>query len=615
MIEASKRCTIGLVGYGEVGRILAEELRLAGHAVRAFDLKLQGEGDDALRAHAIAHGVQLCESPAAAVEPCDLAFSAVTAAQTVAAAESVAAHLAPGALLVDLNSASPQAKIRAAACIDAAGGRYLEAAVMSSVPPHRLRVPMLLGGAHAEAGAHRLSALGFNVRAGSERLGVVSATKLCRSVVIKGLEALVVEAFTGARAHGVEDAVLDSLQETFPGIDWQAQGSYLFQRVIEHGRRRGEELAESASMLREAGLDGAMAEAISWTQAQTADLADTGVFGAREAPGFARSADWRVEADRRLAARPSPKHKQAGVSMSFEKTPGWLDWYDGPSTPAFVLPPGAVDAHCHVFGPGDVFPYAPERKYTPCDASKEQLFALRDQLGFARNVIVQATCHGADNRALVDALQASDGMARGVATVRRDIGDAELEALHAAGVRGVRFNFVKRLVDFTPRDELMEIAGRIARLGWHVVIYFEACDLPELWDFFTALPTTVVVDHMGRPDVRKPVEGPEFELFMRFMREHENVWCKVSCPERLSMSGPAALDGERHAYRDVVPFARRVVRTFPDRVLWGTDWPHPNLKDHMPDDGLLVDFIPHIAPTAELQQKLLVDNPMRLYWS
>jgi len=201
-----------------------------------------------------------------------------------------------------------------------------------------------------------------------------------------------------------------------------------------------------------------------------------------------------------------------------------------------------------------------------------------------------------------------------VATVRRSVSDAELQALHAAGVRGVRFNFVKRLVDFTPKDELMEIAARVAELGWHVVIYFEAVDLPELWDFFTALPTTVVVDHMGRPDVRQPLDGPEFSLFLRFMREHENVWSKVSCPERLSVAGPSALNGEQAAYRDVVPFARRVVEEFPDRVLWGTDWPHPNLKDHMPDDGLLVDFIPHIAVTAELQCKLLVDNPMRLYW-
>ena len=300
--------------------------------------------------------------------------------------------------------------------------------------------------------------------------------------------------------------------------------------------------------------------------------------------------------------------------QAFTKSPGWLDWYPQPSKPRFVPPPGAVDAHCHVFGPGAEFPYAAERKYTPCDAGKQQLYALRDHLGFARNVVVQATCHGADNRAMVDALIHSGGRARGVATVRRSVTDPELESLHASGVRGVRFNFLKRLVDFTPREELMEIAARIAPLGWHVVVYFEAADLAELWDFFTALPTTVVVDHMGRPDVREPVQGPQFQRFVRLMREHPNVWCKVSCPERLSVAGPPALDGEREAYRDVVPFARHLVETFPDRVLWGSDWPHPNLKSHMPDDGLLVDFIPHIARSAAAQRRLLVDNPMRLYW-
>jgi len=300
--------------------------------------------------------------------------------------------------------------------------------------------------------------------------------------------------------------------------------------------------------------------------------------------------------------------------VEFEKTPAWLDWHTHPVKPRFELPPGSVDAHCHVFGPGAQFPFAPERKYTPCDASAAQLFALRDHLGFARNVVVQASCHGADNAAMLDTLVRSGGRARGVATVRRSATDAELKNMHAAGVRGVRFNFVKRLVDFTPKEELLEIATRIKPLGWHAEVYFEAMDLPELWDFFSALPTTVVVDHMGRPNVAKPSEGPEFELFMRFMREHDNVWSKVSCPERLSVNGPKALNGERNAYRDVVSFARRIVESFPERVLWGTDWPHPNLKDHMPDDGLLVDFIPHMARTAELQRKLLVSNPMRLYW-
>jgi 2-pyrone-4,6-dicarboxylate lactonase len=299
---------------------------------------------------------------------------------------------------------------------------------------------------------------------------------------------------------------------------------------------------------------------------------------------------------------------------TFEKTPGWLDWYAGPSKPKFQLPAGSVDSHCHVFGPGHLFPYAPERKYTPCDASKDQLFALRDHLGFSKNVIVQATCHGADNSALVDALLHSSDKARGVATVKRDVTDEQLQVLHNAGVRGVRFNFVKRLVDFTPKEELLEIANRIKALGWHIVIYFEAVDLPELWDFFTALPTIVVVDHMGRPDVSQPVDGPEFSLFIKLMTEHSNIWSKVTCPERLSVQGPKALNGEPHPYQDVIPFAKKIVELFPDRVLTGTDWPHPNLKDHMPDDGLLVDWIPNIAPTKDLQQKLLVDNPNRLYW-
>ncbi|MEV7096654.1 amidohydrolase family protein [Amycolatopsis sp. NPDC051045] len=299
--------------------------------------------------------------------------------------------------------------------------------------------------------------------------------------------------------------------------------------------------------------------------------------------------------------------------MTAPRTPGWLDWCAEPATPDFRLPPGAVDAHCHVFGPQAEFPFAPERKYTPGDAGKDQLFALRDHLGVSRNVIVQATCHGTDNSAMVDAVRAAGGRARGVATVRPDVGEAELRELDAAGVRGVRFNFVKRLVDASPHEDLSAIAKKIAPLGWHVVLYFEAADLPELAGFFGGLPTPLVIDHMGRPDVTKPVDGPEFGRFLDFAGTHD-VWVKVSCPERLTVTGPPTLDGERHAYADVVPFARRVVAQFPDRVLWGTDWPHPNLKHHMPDDGLLVDHVRQVAQTPELQRKLLVDNPMRLYW-
>ncbi len=260
-----------------------------------------------------------------------------------------------------------------------------------------------------------------------------------------------------------------------------------------------------------------------------------------------------------------------------------------------------------MFGPGDDFPYAPERKYTPVDAGRAELFALRDFLGFDRQVVVQATCHGADNSAMVDALRHSDGRARGVATIRPSVTDDELRDLHEAGVRGVRFNFVKRLVDPKPDAYYRALVERIAPLGWHVVVYFEAADLAERWNLFTALGVPVVVDHMGRPDVTKPVDGEEFGQFLRFMESGPDVWSKVSCPDRLSVEGPPL-------YSDVRPFARAVVERFPDRVLWGTDWPHPNMKSHMPDDGLLTDVIPHIAPTEDLQKRLLVANPTRLYW-
>ncbi|MCA0329175.1 MAG: amidohydrolase family protein [Actinobacteria bacterium] len=292
---------------------------------------------------------------------------------------------------------------------------------------------------------------------------------------------------------------------------------------------------------------------------------------------------------------------------TFAPDADWLVFHPSPTKPSFVPPPGAVDAHCHVFGPGDEFPYAPERKYTPVDAGKDKLFALRDFLGFDRQVVVQATCHGADNSAMVDALRSSEGRARGVATIRPSVTDDELRDMHEAGVRGVRFNFVKRLVDPKPDAYYRALVERIAPLGWHVVIYFEAADLAERWNLFTSLGVPVVVDHMGRPDVSKSVDGEEFGQFLRFMESGPDVWSKVSCPERLSLEGPPL-------YSDVRPFAAAVVERFPDRVLWGTDWPHPNMKSHMPDDGLLVDVIPRIAPTEDLQRRLLVDNPTRLYW-
>jgi len=293
---------IGLVGYGEVGRILAEDLRAQGCTVSAYDRKLDSaDTAPALRAHALDHGVALADDAADLARDADFIVSAVTASQAVAVAEACAAGLKPGAFFLDFNSASPGAKQRAAAAVDAAGGRYVEGAVMTSVPPYRIRVPLLLGGPWAGALCPRLAELGFAPKVASETLGVASATKMCRSVMIKGLEAMVIESFTAARHYGVEDAVIASLQETFPGLDWEKQAAYFFQRVIEHGRRRSEEVREVAETVREAGLTPWSAAGTAERQAWVADRADDGLFGVRGSPGFARSPDWRQEADRILA--------------------------------------------------------------------------------------------------------------------------------------------------------------------------------------------------------------------------------------------------------------------------------------------------------------------------
>ncbi|MBT0962962.1 DUF1932 domain-containing protein [Denitromonas iodatirespirans] len=295
---------VALVGYGEVGRILAEDLRARGVSVFAYDLKLADAASaPPLRAHAESHGVRLATDHAHAVARADLVICAVTARQTEAAASACAAALRTDAFFLDLNSASPGAKQRAAAMVDAAGGRYVEGAVMTSVPPYRSRVPMLLGGTSAAALCPGLNVLGFAATVASDRLGVASATKMCRSIMIKGLEAMVIESFTAARAYGVEAAVIASLHETFPGIDWESQASYFFGRVIAHGRRRSEEMFEVAATVREAGLDPFSAWGTAERQAWMADLAAAGVFGERTDPAFSRSRDWRLEADRILAAR------------------------------------------------------------------------------------------------------------------------------------------------------------------------------------------------------------------------------------------------------------------------------------------------------------------------
>ncbi|WP_439533517.1 amidohydrolase family protein [Polymorphobacter sp.] len=282
-----------------------------------------------------------------------------------------------------------------------------------------------------------------------------------------------------------------------------------------------------------------------------------------------------------------------------------VSWHSAPSTPRFVPPAGAVDAHCHVFGPMARFPFSAKAKYLPEDAGSDRLFALRDHLGFCRNVIVQASCHGTDNAATLDAIARSAGMARGVAVVDPAISDAELAALHAGGIRGVRFNFLKRLVDDAPKDRFIEVARRLPP-GWHVVVYFEADLLEELKPFLAAIPVPVVIDHMGRPDVTQGPDGADMRAFRTLLDSREDIWFKATCPDRLDPGG----DPWTAFAEAVAP----LVCAYPDRALWGTDWPHPNMESNIPDDGHLVDMIPRIAPDADLQRKLLVDNPMRLYW-
>ena len=291
---------IALIGYGEVGRILGEDLRAVGHEATAFDLKLRSDAGKPMRAHAAAHRVTLAESHGDAVRSAELVVSAVTASQTVAAAEACARGLRAGSFFLDLNSASPGAKITAAEHIARGGGRYVEGAVMTSVPPHRIKVPLLLGGPHAAALLPALDDLGFAAKVASDQLGIASATKMCRSVMIKGLEAMVIESFTAARRYGVEGALIKSLRETFPGVDWEKHAAYFFQRVIEHGRRRGEEMREAAVTVREAGLQPWSAAATAERQTWVADLADEGVFGKRGHKSFGASQDWRTEADRIL---------------------------------------------------------------------------------------------------------------------------------------------------------------------------------------------------------------------------------------------------------------------------------------------------------------------------
>lgn len=291
--------TIGLVGYGEVGKIFGAGLKPHADGIGAWDLKFaQAATRESETAHARAGGIVAQASMQALCGEADLIVSAVTASNTLAVAQEAARFIRPGAVFLDLNSASPGTKQRAAAAIDAAGGHYVEAGVMTSVPPYGIKVPMLLGGAKAGELALVLQAWGMDAKPVSERLGVASAIKMCRSVMIKGLEALVIESYATARAYGVEDHVLPTLAETFPSIDWQKQGAYFFSRVVQHGKRRAEEMREAANTVREAGFEPYMAAATAGKQQWVADEA-----AARAFEGLAKDARWQDYADRLLAAR------------------------------------------------------------------------------------------------------------------------------------------------------------------------------------------------------------------------------------------------------------------------------------------------------------------------
>jgi 2-pyrone-4,6-dicarboxylate lactonase len=267
-------------------------------------------------------------------------------------------------------------------------------------------------------------------------------------------------------------------------------------------------------------------------------------------------------------------------------------------------PPGACDAHCHIFGPAARFPFSPSRTYTPPDASLEDFERLQDRLGLARAVFVQASCHGTDNRAMLDALRRGAGRYAGVAMVDDDVTDDELADLNDAGVRGIRFNFVAHLGGAPDLDSFWPLVRRVAALGWHVVLHFDAQDLPTYTGLLDRMPCPYVIDHMARVDAAAGLEQPPFVALLDLMSD-ERCWVKVSGAERLTADG-------QPPYDDVVPYARALIAAAPDRVLWGTDWPHPNVR-HMPDDRDLLDLLADYAPDDATRHRILVDNPQRLY--
>ncbi len=271
---------------------------------------------------------------------------------------------------------------------------------------------------------------------------------------------------------------------------------------------------------------------------------------------------------------------------------------------AFAPPPSATDAHCHVFGPAHRFPFAPEATYTPPDSGIEDFEVLQDRLGLSRAVFVQASCHGTDNAAMVDALRRGGGRYAGVAMIDESFGEREIGELHDAGVRGTRFNFVAHLGGAPDLDVFWRLVDRVQPFGWHIVLHFDAKDLPQYEELLDRLPCPFVIDHMARVDASAGLDQPPFAALLELMRD-ERAWVKVSGAERLTADGPPPYD-------DVVPYAQALIETAPDRILWGTDWPHPNVR-HMPDDGDLVDLLALFAPDDAVRNRILVDNPETLY--
>ncbi len=275
-----------------------------------------------------------------------------------------------------------------------------------------------------------------------------------------------------------------------------------------------------------------------------------------------------------------------------------------PIKPRFVPPPKACDAHCHVFGPAAKFPYAPDRAYTPPDASVEALIKLHDFLGIERAVIVHASCHGADMRATLDAIARFPQRFRGTSIIDESYTDADFERMHQGGIRAVRFNFVQHLGGRPDMALFQRTVARIAPLGWHLILHLDAQDIVEFKDMFARLPLPFVIDHMGRVRAADGLEQAPFKVLLDFMKD-EKAWVKICGSERVSSSGPP--------FTDAAPFAHKLIEAAPDRILWGTDWPHPNVGKHMPNDGALVDLIPLLMPDAALQRRILVENPARLY--